>query len=257
MKIQFLNIYVDNLTMEEAVDEIDQMIATDRKGYIVTPNMDGIVILEEDEMFQKAYDEAALVLTDGKPLIWISHLLRAPIKEKVSGSDLFPELCGRAAEKGYTIFILGAEEGVAPKAIANMKKKYPDIRFCGYYSPPYGFEKKTDELKKTIDRINEAKPDILAVALGAPKGEKFLYQVRDRINAKISLQIGATIDFMAGKVKRAPKWMSDMGFEWLFRIMQEPKRLLKRYVRDAVKIIPIIIKYAKQTKEAYKKERKI
>ena len=148
-----------------------------------------------------------------------------------------------AAEKGYSIFILGAAEGVADKAAINLKKKNPGLRIVGTYSPPFGFEKDSKELGKIRDIVVCEKPDILAVSLGSPKGEKFIYKYLKEYGIPLGISIGATIDFEAGNVKRAPKWMADHGLEWLFRITQDPKRLIKRYWNDAIGIIPIIRKY--------------
>lgn len=243
MRMKFLNTHVDNLTMKEAIFEIDRLICEKKHSYVVTPNMDHIVLIEKDPLFKKVYENAALVLTDGKPLLWIAKLKGTPIKEKVSGSDLFPQMCKLAAQKGYRVFILGAAEGVAAKAAKNLQKKYTDLMISGTYSPPFGFENDDTEVEKIIDMINATKTDILAVALGSPKGEKFLYHISNRIDANLSISIGATIDFEAGNVKRAPKWMSNIGLEWLYRITQDPKRLIKRYWNDAISIVPIIRKY--------------
>lgn len=243
MRIKFLNTHIDNITMDEAICQIERLVNERRHSYIVTPNLDHIVLIEKDALFREIYNNADLVLTDGKPLLWIAKKHGTPIKEKVSGSDLFPRMCKLAAEKRYSIFILGAAEGVADKAANNLKNKYPGLKIVGTYSPYYGFEKDEAEIGKIIEIVNNAKTDILAVALGSPKGEKLIYSIRNDINAALSISIGATIDFEAGNVKRAPKWMSNIGFEWLYRITQDPKRLIKRYWNDAISIVPIIKKY--------------
>lgn len=229
--------------MDEAVKEIDRLINTDKPSYVVTPNLDHIVIIEDDKKFSEIYHNADLIVADGKPLIWISKYIGDPIKEKISGSDLFPHVCQLAASSGYSIFIMGAQEGIADKAARNLEKKYPGVRFVGTYSPSLGFEKKPDELALMKKMVLDTKPDILAVSLGSPKGEKFIYDHLIEYNVPLSISIGATIDFEAGNVKRAPKCMADHGFEWLFRITQDPKRLIKRYWNDAIKIVPIIRKY--------------
>lgn len=244
-KIKLLNTYVDNLTMQEAIAKIDELIKENRCAYVVTPNTDHIVQLETDAELRKVYENADLVLTDGKPLLWIAKLYNTPIKEKISGSDLFPLLCKHAAEKGYKMFFLGAGEGVAAKAAENLQKRYNGLNICGTYSPPYGFENKTEELEKIKLFITQAKPDILIVALGSPKQEKFMHDQAENLGVPISLGLGASLDFEAGNIKRAPRWMSNHGLEWLYRITQEPKRLFKRYWNDFKEIIPILIKYRK------------
>ena len=196
-------------------------------------------------MFRDIYSNADLVFVDGMPLIWISKIFKKPIKEKISGSDLFPELCKLANEKGYTMFLFGAKEGVAKKAAENLQKKYTNLKIVGTHSPSYGFEKNDEEVEQVIRIINDANPDILVVGLGAPKQEKFIYKYKDRLDVRISFGLGATIDFEAGNIKRAPKWMQRIGLEWFYRLCQEPKRLFKRYIVDAFEIIRIIIKYRK------------
>lgn len=242
-RIKFLNTEVDNITMNEAVQKIEQLILNKKPSYVVTPNIDHIVKLESDKEFQEVYKEADLILTDGMPLIWISKLKKNPIKEKVSGSDLFPEVCKLAANKGYKVFLLGAAEGVAAKAAENLKLKYKGLNIVGTYSPSYGFEKNEYEIQQIIKMIKEVKPDILAVGLGAPKQEKFLYKYRNQLNVPVALAIGASIDFEAGNVNRAPKWMQHIGLEWFYRLCKEPKRMFKRYLVDDIKIFRLILKY--------------
>lgn len=242
-RMKFLNTEVDNLSMEESIEFIERIIIDRKPSYVVTPNVDHIVKLEDDIEFREVYEDADLILTDGMPLIWISKLLKKPIKEKVSGSDLFPEICKMASRKGYGIFLLGAAEGVAAKAAENLTDKYEGLNIVGTYSPSYGFEKNQEEINGIIRMINNCKPDILAVGLGAPKQEKFICKYKNQLNVPISLAIGASIDFEAGNVKRAPIWMQKCGLEWFYRFLSEPKRMFKRYFIDDVKILKIYFKY--------------
>lgn len=242
-RIKFMNIEIDNLTMEETLEAINSLIQQKKNAYVVTPNVDHLVKIENGSELIKAYEGADLILTDGKPLLWIAKWYNTPIKEKISGSDLFPKLCKLAADKGYTMFFLGAGEGVAIKAAKNLEKKFKGLRVVGTYSPPFGFEKNINELDKIEKIIKGKKPDILIVGLGCPKQELFIYNNRERLNVPISLGLGASLDFEAGNIKRAPKWMSNFGLEWLFRITQDPKRLAKRYLVDDRKIIKMALKY--------------
>lgn len=242
-RIQFMNTEIDNLTMEEALLRIDQLIKEDCGAYVVTPNVDHIVQLETGGPLTEVYKNANLILADGKPLIWISNWYGTPIKEKISGSDLFPQLCNLAAQKGYKMYFLGAAEGVAAKAAENLKKKFPGLQVVGTYSPPFGFEKDVIELEKIKKQIVDAKPHILIVGLGCPKQELFILHHKDELKVPISLGLGASLDFEAGNVKRAPKWMANHGLEWFYRILQDPKRLAKRYLIDDRKILSLAIKY--------------
>ena len=256
-RMQFLNIEVDNLTMEEALQRIDELIVRNKsknsRSYIATPNVDNVVRAEKDEDLRKIYNTADLVLTDGKPLIWISRIYGMPIIEKVSGSDLFPGMCRLAAQKGYSMFFLGAAEGVADKAAYNLRKRYPGLRISGTYSPPLGFEKDETEMDRIINMIRSAETDILILALGCPKQECFFLSCGERVNVPLTIGLGATLDFEAGKIKRAPSWMSNHGLEWLFRITQDPKRLAKRYLIDDMKIFPIAFKYRPRRKKRSKR----
>lgn len=242
-RMRFMSIMIDNLTMEEAIDKMDQLVQQKKASYVVTPNVDHMVQLEKDKEFRKCYQEASLVLTDGKPLLWISKLYRRPIKEKVSGSDLFPKLCELAQQKDYTMYFLGAAEGVADKAAENLTKRYPGLKIVGTYSPEYGFEKEEQKIKEIVELVREAKPDILIVALGTPKQEKFIYHNRKELKVPLMLGLGASLDFEAGTVKRAPKWMSGIGLEWFYRLSKEPKRMFKRYIINDAKIIVLFFKY--------------
>lgn len=245
VRMKFMNTEIDNLTMDETLVEIDKLIKENKNAYVVTPNVDHIVQLERGGELAKVYRYADLILTDGKPLIWISKWYGTPIKEKISGSDLFPLLCKMAAEKSYTMYFLGAAEGVAAKAAKNLMKKYKGLNVVGAYSPPYGFEKNEVEMAKIEKMIKDANPHILIVGLGCPKQELFIFHNKDRLGVPVSLGLGASLDFEAGNIKRAPKWMANHGLEWLFRITQDPKRLAKRYLVDDRKILGLAIKYKK------------
>ncbi len=240
-----MNTEIDNLTMQEALAEIDNLIQKNKNSYVVTPNVDHIVQLEKGGPLNEVYKNADLILADGKPLIWISKWYKNPIKEKISGSDLFPKLCEMAAKRGYKMYFLGAAEGVAAKAANNLMERFPGLEVVGTYSPPIGFEKNPEEMKKIITQIKKSNPHILIVGLGCPKQELFILNNREELGVPISLGLGASIDFEAGNIKRAPKWMSNHGFEWLFRITQDPKRMIKRYLFDDRKILRIATKYRK------------
>ena len=240
---KFMNTEIDNLTMQEALETIDALIQENKNAYVVTPNVDHIVQLETNKELQDVYANASLILTDGKPLRWIAKWYGTPIKEKISGSDLFPLLCDMAAKKGYSMFFLGAAEGVAAKAADNLMNKYKGLQVIGTYSPPYGFENDSSEMNKIDAMIKKARPDILIVGLGCPKQEKFIYNNYKKLGVPISLGLGASFDFEAGNIKRAPKWMANHGLEWLFRITQDPKRLMKRYLINDMKIFKLAVKY--------------
>lgn len=251
-RMKFMNIEIDNLTMAETLEAIDQLIRAKQNSYIVTPNVDHIVQLETDKELRAVYQNASLIVADGKPLLWIASIYGTPIREKISGSDLFPLLCKMAAEKQYRMYFLGAAEGIAAKAAERLTERFPGLQVVGTFSPSYGFEKDEKQVQKIINLVKAAAPDILIVGLGCPKQEKFMFKYHEVLGVPISLGLGASLDFEAGKARRAPKWMSDHGLEWLFRITQDPKRLIKRYFVDDRKIFRLAFKY--NPKRPFKKE---
>lgn len=244
-RLKLMNTEIDNLTMDEALQKIDELIRENKNAYVVTPNVDHIIQLERGGELIDVYKHADLILTDGKPLIWISKWYGKPIKEKISGSDLFPRLCNLASHKGYRMYFLGAAEGVAAKAAEKLEQRFPGLQVVGTYSPPYGFEQDKAELEKIKKQIKDAEPHILIVGLGCPKQELFILHHKDELGVPLSLGLGASLDFEAGNIKRAPKWMANHGLEWMYRITQDPKRLAKRYLVDDMKIFKLAFKYRK------------
>lgn len=227
--------------MAEALDWIGQLVERRQPTYLVTANLDFAAQASTDEHLQRILVEAELVLCDGMPLLWASRLTKHPLQERVAGSDLIPKLAGRAAAEGWRIFLLGAEEQSLENATKNLKKKHPDLIIAGTYSPPFAplHEMNHEEIAR---RIKEAAPDILLVALGCPKQEKWIYQHYRSLGVPCSIGVGATIDFLAGKVHRAPPWIAAIGLEWVFRLVQEPRRLAGRYLADIVFLVSQFIR---------------
>ena len=242
-KQPLLNTCINNLTMPETIDKIEKMISSKNKSYVVAVNVDVIMKIENDPYLKEIVDNADMVLVDGKPLVWISKMYGRPLKAKISGSDLVPLLCDVAAQKGYSIFIIGGKDGIAEQAQKRLESKLANIKIVGTYAPPMGFEKDEEELNKINSMISKAKPDLLIACFGCPKQEKWIYENINKYDAKVSICAGATVDFLAGNVKRAPRWMSEHGLEWFYRFLQEPKRMFKRYFVDDVKILKLINKY--------------
>lgn len=247
-KIPVLNTYVSDVNMQEATEKIEKMIVSNTKSYVVAVNVDVIMKIENDRYLKRIIDEADMTLVDGQPLIWITRFYKRPVKAKISGSDLVPVLCEKAAEKGYSMFLIGGKEGVAEQAKGNLEKKYKGINIAGIYSPPIGFEYNGDELVEINTLISKAKPDILIVCFGCPKQEKWIYENINKYDAKVSICAGATIDFLSGNIKRAPRWMSNNGLEWFYRFLKEPKRMFKRYFLDDMKIFRLVLKYRKENR---------
>lgn len=247
-KINFLGIQIDNLTSKEILLHIDRCIARRKTCHIVGVNVDQVVRVLEDEYSKKIFDEAELIFTDGKPIMWMAKALKRPIIEKVSGPDLMLCLCKMAAKKGYKIFILGAGPGVAARAADKLRKDCPGLQVVGTYSPPFGFEKDESEMKHINTMLLESNADMLFVGMGSPKQDIFIFENMNLYKIPISFSMGAAIDFIGGSVKRAPKWMSDIGLEWFHRFCQDPKRLFKRYFVDDMRILTYYRKFKQEEK---------
>ena len=229
-RVELLGIWFANVTFEEVCAAIDQRIGKGEPGFIVTPNVDHVCRCATDPAFREAYSKAFLALADGMPLLWACRLLGRPLWQKLSGSDLVPALSGYAAERGYSIFLLGAAQGVAEAAAKRLSERWPSLRIAGVYSPPLGFYADEEENAATVNRVREAKADICFVALGAPHQEIWMSGNVRECGTPVLIGIGAGIDFAAGRKRRAPRWMQNWGLEWVWRLCHEPRRLWRRYL---------------------------
>lgn len=209
---------------------MEQLIRERKPSYIVTPNADTVVKVQKDAHFRRIYEGATLSVPDGMSLIWAGHFLGTPFKEKVSGSDVFVQACRAASRKGWRVFLLGARPGIAQQAAKNLQRDMQDLKVVGTYSPSFGFESKDEENERIVAMIQQAKPDIVFVALGSPKQEKWMDKYKDACGVPVYVSVGISFDFVAGTVKRAPLWMQRAGLEWFWRLLVEPKRLWKRYL---------------------------
>ena len=229
--IAILGVPFDNVTKAEAVRQVEEMIASRRPHYVVTPNVDFLVQARRDVELRRILFEAHLVLCDGTPLVWASRLLGNALPERVAGADLVPLLIQIAAQKKYRLFLLGATPDSARRAVSRLETKYPGLIIAGHYSPPFKqlLDMDHEEIKR---RVREANPDLLFVSFGCPKQEKWVAMHYRDLAVPVTAGVGATIDFLAGQVKRAPSWMQRTGTEWIFRLAQEPRRLFRRYMTD-------------------------
>ena len=244
-RIEFLNTYIDNLTASEAKNAVDSLIQAGGNHYVVTPNSDIVVKMQDDTELKEICDKADLILTDGQIVVKLSRYLGNPIKERVCMTDFVWDVFDLAIKKDYRVFLFGGKEDVLFKATENIKKRLPELNIVDSYSPPFGFEKNEEMLEEANRRIKASDADILIVFLGCPKQEKFIYQNKDKYQVPISITMGGCVDFIAGKVKRAPLWMQNIGLEWFYRFLQEPKRMFRRYFVDDIRIFELARNYQK------------
>lgn len=225
-KVTLFGITVDNLTMGETVDRIVTLIGDGGIHQHVVINVDKIVKMESNSDLRAAVLDCDLINADGQPIIWVSRIVQAPLKERVTGIDLFDVLIARCAERGLKPYLVGSRQEVVAKTVDVLKKKYPKLQLAGwrngYWSP--------EQEAGVVQEIKNARPDVLCVAVGSPKQEMFLRKWKKDMQVPFVMGVGGSFDVTAGVLKRAPRWMQDSGLEWLFRLAQEPRRLWRRYL---------------------------
>jgi N-acetylglucosaminyldiphosphoundecaprenol N-acetyl-beta-D-mannosaminyltransferase len=227
----------DKVTMKEAIRRIVRMAKRrDRARYVCTGNLDHLVIAERDPDFRDAYRKADLVVADGAPVVWLSRIASraagGPLPERVAGSDLFWELARISGEANLRLFFLGGMPGAASKAAEVVEQRHPGVRIAGTYCPPFETFETSDEQAKIRRIIRHAAPDVLLVAFGAPKQEKWIAANKDLLGVPVSIGVGGSFEMAAGVRRRAPRWLQRSGLEWLYRFAQEPRRLFQRYFVD-------------------------
>ena len=228
--VALLGVAFDNLTLRETVERIEKMIASRRPHHVVTANVDFLAQARGDMELHRILLDAHLVLCDGTPLVWASRLFGNSLSERVAGADVVPELIRLAAKNNHRLFFLGATEAANTQAIAKLRQQFPALAIS-HYSPPFRSLLEMNDAE-IIRRIRDAKPDLLLVAFGCPKAEKWLAMHYRELGVPVVMGVGATIDFLAGQIKRAPLWMQRGGVEWIYRLRQEPQRLIRRYATD-------------------------
>jgi N-acetylglucosaminyldiphosphoundecaprenol N-acetyl-beta-D-mannosaminyltransferase len=219
---------VNALRFSDALDAVEQLIRTGG-GAVFTPNVDHVVLAEYDVAFRAAYRRAELSLADGQPVVWASRLFTNSVPDKVSGSDLLLPLLKRAALRGWRVFLLGGAPKVAQRAAELLREQHA-VDVVGIASPRVTTPPADELLDALADSLREARADLVVVALGAPKQELLIDALKDRVRPATLVGVGAALDFLVGRVARAPPWMSGFGLEWLYRLLKEPRRLWRRYL---------------------------
>lgn len=220
-----------NVNFEETIDWVVERIRSGRPANIATANLDFVTKAWNDPELQRILIDADLVIADGFPVVKLSPFFGPRLKGRVTGSDLVPKLTERAAQEGLSVFGLGSAEGVAKKAMAVLKSRYPDLKVAGSYSPPFAPLLEMDH-RDILRHLEHAHPDLLFVAMGVPKQDKFISMHVRGWNVPVSIGIGGSLDFITGRQKRAPIWMQKMHMEWLWRLCFNPRRLFSRYVAN-------------------------
>lgn len=219
---------IDNLTMAETLERIESFVHSGKPHQHVVINVDKLVKARRDPALREIINACALINADGMPVVWASRLLGKPLKERVTGIDLFQALMTRGAQRGWRIYLLGAQEEVVHGVKAHYEQHLPNINIVGWRN---GYWQPEQE-QQVVEQIAASRPDLLFVAISSPKKEQFLGRYQAQLNAPFAMGVGGSFDVVAGKAKRAPRWMQRSGLEWFYRFAQEPRRLFKRYFVD-------------------------
>lgn len=229
-KIDLLGMQVHRITERQAIETILEELDAGRGGTVVTPNLDHLYRTRTDVSFSALVGESDLIVADGMPLVWASRLQGTALPERVAGSNMISTLSGAAAGKGRSLFLLGGAPGTADAAAEELRRKFPNIKIVGTHCPPLGFENSPKLMVEIVSMLTGANPDIVFVALGSPKQEYLIARLRKTLPRAWWLGVGVSFSFLCGNVRRAPLWMQNSGLEWVHRLVQEPRRLFKRYV---------------------------
>jgi len=239
VKIPLLNSFYNNLSMKEAMALVKKAIDNKSQIHHTVINAAKVVALQKDLQLRKSVNESDLINLDGQAVVWAAKFLNKPAKERVSGIDLMVNLVEMASNHNYKVYLLGAKEEVVSKLSQIYTEKYGENLIAGYRN---GYFSNEDE-HLVINDIVATKPDMLFVAISSPKKENFLYKYRNKLeNVSFIMGVGGSFDVLAGYTKRAPLWMQNLGFEWFYRLIQEPKRMWKRYLIGNPKFIFLVLK---------------
>lgn len=214
------------LTLEETVERVAEQIKAGRRGYLCTVNVAILMMMRDDPRLQRFVDNAALVVADGQPLIWSSRLLSRPLPERVTGVDLVELLCARAAREGFGVYLLGAKKDIVEKLATDLVARHPGLILSGVADGYFG----PDESEARARAVAASGAKILVVAMGVPRQEYFIEEYWDRLGVSFAIGVGGSFDVLAGLRSRAPELVQKMGMEWAYRLVQEPRRLWKRYL---------------------------
>jgi N-acetylglucosaminyldiphosphoundecaprenol N-acetyl-beta-D-mannosaminyltransferase len=225
-----LGIPVSMVDYERALGVMDELVATRGRGYVCAAPVHAVMVAQEDEEMLAALRGSTMVVPDGMPLVWAANLLGEQLEDRVYGPELMLRYSDRCAERGHRVWLYGGrDQGSLVQLALSMRRRHPGIRIVGGYSPPFR-PLTPEEEDGIVQQINEAEPDVLWVGIGVPKQEKWMARMRERLNVPVMCGVGAAFDFHAGRVPQAPTWMQERGLEWIYRIAQEPRRLLPRYL---------------------------
>lgn len=225
-RIHILGSNLDTLTMEETIQQVEVIIANKKPTQHVVINASKINLMDKNHFLQNIVNESPLINADGKSIVWAARFLGYDVPGRVTGIDLFQEIVKKAEKKNWRLYYLGASKEIVDQVVCIHKKLYPDLNIVGSHN---GYFKETDS-DRIVSDIYERNVDVLFVAISSPKKEYWIHKNKNVLQVPFIMGVGGSFDVIAGKTKRAPKWMQDAGLEWFYRFIQEPKRMFHRYI---------------------------
>ena len=225
-----LGVRVSAVQIGDVTARMEDLIARrEQTSYITATDMHGIMQAHHNPAFKNILNSSCLTVPDGMPLVWLSRLKRHPLKRRVYGPDLMLAFCELSSHKGYRHFFYGGAPGVAQKLAGDLENRFPGMVVAGTYTPPFRSLSKEEDAEM-VEQIRQASPDVLWVGLGTPKQERWMFEHRHLLNVPVLVSVGAAFDFHSGRKKQAPSWMREHGLECIYRLLQEPARLWRRYI---------------------------
>ena len=234
---EVLGVAISAVQTQDVVARMEEWIHDGSRCHTIAPtSMHGIVQAQHDSSFKAILNSTDAVVPDGMPLVWLGRRRGLHLPRRVYGPDLLLEFCDKTAGRGYRHFFYGGEPGVPERLAESLKRRFPAIEVCGTFSPPFR-PLNLEEDKEIMNLISRAAPDVLWVGLGTPKQERWMHDHRDRLHVPVVVSVGAAFDMLSGRRYQAPRWMRERGMEWLFRLLQEPRRLWRRYLVYGAKFL--------------------
>jgi N-acetylglucosaminyldiphosphoundecaprenol N-acetyl-beta-D-mannosaminyltransferase len=247
---------IDAIDLNGAISAVFDLVSRGDGGAVFTPNVDHVVEFTHNPELREAYLAADLSLADGMPVVWVSRLLGHRLRERVAGSDLVLPLLRRAAESGKRVFLLGGQEGVAALAARRLGQSVPGLQIAGTLAPRIDMREPASLRADVVKAVAATRPDLVVVGLGAPKQELWIHESREALRPAVLLGLGASIDFLAGTVPRAPVWMSRAGLEWAYRLAREPRRLWRRYLVKDPEFALIVLRTLREQRLSARRRRR-
>ena len=240
-RVDVLGVGISPVTMQTTLDILESWINGRSKRYVCVTGVHGVMESQTDEGLRRIHNESGLTTPDGVPMVWACHWAGRKETQRVYGPDLMLEVCARGAQEGWRMFFCGGKPGTAERLSQRLATRFPGLAVAGSYSPPFGPQDEAAEAEM-LAMIDAAHPDIVWIGLSTPKQEHWMATYRSRLEAPVLIGVGAAFDIHAGELRQAPSWLQERGLEWLYRLIREPRRLWRRYLRNNPRFVVDVLR---------------